>query len=137
MSFIDASLCASLKIIRALYERENLFEEKGIGFGGDRSLNIDLIAEEIFIKTLSEYGNILSEESGFIYNHKEKTIVIDPIDGSYNISNHIPYFGCSIYLENEASVIVNLSNGDYFVSKYYIQNMEYDLRYYSFHQLDQ
>ena len=115
MSFIDASLCASLKIIRALHERDKLFEEKGIGFGGDRSLNIDLIAEEIFIKALSDYGNILSEESGFINNNKEKTIVIDPIDGSYNISNHIPYFGCSIYLENEASVIVNLSNGDYFV----------------------
>ena len=115
MSFIDASLCASLKIIRALHERDNLFEEKGIGFGGDRSLNVDLIAEEIFIKALSDYGNILSEESGFIDNNKEKTIIIDPIDGSYNISNHIPYFGCSIYLENEASVIVNLSNGDYFV----------------------
>jgi myo-inositol-1(or 4)-monophosphatase len=115
MSFIDATLCASLKIIRALHEEKKIFEEKGIGFGGDRSLKIDLLAEELFIKALSEYGNIFSEERGFIDNGKDKKIIIDPIDGSYNVSNHIPYFGCSVYLENEAAVVVNLSNGDYFV----------------------
>jgi len=115
MSFINATLCASKKIIRALHEEENIFEEKGIGFGGDRSLNIDLIAEQIFIKALSEYGNILSEEIGFVDNGKDKKIIIDPIDGSYNVSNHIPYFGCSVYLENEAAIVVNLSNGDYFI----------------------
>ena len=115
MSFINATLCASLKIIRALHEEENIFEAKGIGFGGDRSLNIDLIAEQYFIDALSEYGNIFSEERGFIDNKKDKTIIIDPIDGSYNVSNHIPYFGCSVYLENEAAVVVNLSNGDYFI----------------------
>ena len=115
MSFIDATLCASLKIIRALHEEENIFEEKGIGYGGDRSLNIDLIAEKIFIKALSDYGNIFSEETGFIDNGKDKKIIIDPIDGSYNISNNLPYFGCSVYLENEAAIVVNLSNGDYFI----------------------
>ncbi|NPA11859.1 MAG: suhb [Epsilonproteobacteria bacterium] len=114
-NFIDAALCCSLKVIRALHEELNLFEEKGIGYGGDRSLNIDLIAEKIFIKKLSEFGNILSEEAGFIDNGKDKTIIIDPIDGSYNVSNNIPYFGTSLYLEDTASVVVNLSNGDYFV----------------------
>ena len=113
--FIDAALCSSLKIIRALYEELNLFEEKGIGFGGDRSLNIDLIAEKILVEKLSEFGNILSEEAGFIDNGKDKTIIIDPIDGSYNVSNNIPYFGTSIYFEDIASVVVNLSNGDYFI----------------------
>ena len=114
MSFIDACLCCSLKIINALHEELNLFEEKGVGFGGDRSLNIDLIAEKIYIEKLKEFGNIYSEEAGFIDNKKDKKIVIDPIDGSYNVSNHIPYFGTSLYLEDEASVVVNLSNGDYF-----------------------
>ncbi len=114
-NFIDAALCCSLKIIRALHEELNLFEEKGIGFGGDRSLNIDLIAEKILIKKLSEFGNIYSEEAGFIDNGKDKKIIIDPIDGSYNVSNNIPYFGTSIYFEDTASVIVNLSNGDCFI----------------------
>jgi len=72
MSFIDATLCASLKIIRALHEEENIFEAKGIGFGGDRSLKIDLLAEEYFIKALREYGNIFSEERGFIDNGRDK-----------------------------------------------------------------
>jgi len=114
-NFVDATLCCSLKIIKALHEELNLFEAKGIGFGGDRSLNIDLIAEKFFIEKLSEFGNIFSEEAGFIDNGKDKKIVIDPIDGSYNVSNHIPYFGCSVYFEDTASVVVNLSNGDYFV----------------------
>ena len=114
MSFVDACLCCSLKIINSLHEELNLFEEKGIGYGGDRSLNIDLIAEKIYIEKLKEFGNIYSEEAGFIDNGKEKKIVIDPIDGSYNVSNHIPYFGTSLYLEDTASVVVNLSNGDYF-----------------------
>jgi myo-inositol-1(or 4)-monophosphatase len=114
-SFIDTALCCSLKIIRALHEELNLFEERGIGYGGDRSLNIDLIAENILIEKLSEFGNILSEEAGFIDNKKDKLVIIDPIDGSYNVSNNIPYFGTSIYLEDTASIVVNLSNGDYFV----------------------
>ncbi|WP_456470888.1 suhb [Caminibacter sp.] len=114
-NFIDAALCCSLKIIRSLHEELNLFEEKGVGYGGDRSLNIDLIAEKILIEKLSEFGNIFSEEAGFVDNGKEKTIIIDPIDGSYNVSNSIPYFGTSIYFEDTASVIVNLSNGDYFI----------------------
>jgi len=113
--FVDATLCCSLKIIRALHEELNLFESKGIGFGGDRSLNIDLIAEKIYIEKLSKFGNIFSEEAGFIDNGKDKKIVIDPIDGSYNVSNHIPYFGTSVYFEDTAAVVVNLSNGDYFV----------------------
>ena len=114
-NFVDASLCCALKIINSLHEELNLFEEKGIGYGGDRSLNIDLIAEKILINKLSEFGNIYSEEAGFIDNGKDKKIVIDPIDGSYNVSNSIPYFGTSIYFEDTASVVVNLSNGDYFV----------------------
>jgi len=114
-NFVDATLCCALKVIRALHEELNLFEERGIGYGGDRSLNIDLIAEKIFISKLSEFGNILSEEAGFVDNGKDKKIIIDPIDGSYNVSNHIPYFGCSVYFEDTASVVVNLSNGDYFV----------------------
>ncbi len=113
--FVDASLCCSLKIIRALHEQSNLFDSKGIGFGGDRSLNIDLIAEKIFVEKLSEFGNIFSEEIGFVDNGKDKRIIIDPIDGSYNVSNHIPYFGASIYFEDTAAVVVNLSNGDYFI----------------------
>ena len=114
-NFVDASLCCALKIIRSLHEELNLFEEKGVGYGGDRSLNIDLIAEKILIAKLSEFGNIYSEEAGFIDNGKDKKIVIDPIDGSYNVSNSIPYFGTSIYFEDTASVVVNLSNGDYFI----------------------
>lgn len=119
MSFLDSCLKCSREIFDILNsDRDDLFEPQGIGFGGDNSLKIDLIAEEIFIKELASYGNILSEERGFIDNKKDKTLVIDPIDGSSNISNGVPYYGSSVALrgekEVEKSFIVNLANGDYF-----------------------
>ncbi len=119
MSFLDNCLKCSREIFDILNSnRDDLFEPQGIGFGGDESLKIDLIAEEIFIKELSVYGNIFSEESGFIDNNKNKTLVIDPIDGSSNISNGVPYYGSCVALKNEQEVeksfIINLANGDYF-----------------------
>lgn len=75
------------------------------GFGGDNSLNIDIIAENIFIKHLSKFGNIFSEECGFINNNKDYTIIIDPIDGSNNISSNLPYYGSSIALKYKDEVI--------------------------------
>ena len=90
----------------------------GIGFGGDRSLKIDLAAEGIFIRHLSSFGRINSEECGEI-GEGEDEIVIDPIDGSSNIASGFPYYGTSVSLKRGGvpvtSVVCNLANGDYFV----------------------
>uniref|UniRef100_A0A4W5LS03 FAD/NAD(P)-binding domain-containing protein n=1 Tax=Hucho hucho TaxID=62062 RepID=A0A4W5LS03_9TELE len=51
-----------------------------IGFGGDNSLKIDLIAENIFIKYLKKFGNIYSEECGLLSINSEYTIIVDPLD---------------------------------------------------------
>ena len=76
------------------------------GAGGDISMQIDLIAEQIVINTLeNEKVNLLliSEELGEKYiGNKEKAIksqnvlIIDPVDGSNNAVRGIPYCSISI-----------------------------------------
>ena len=76
------------------------------GAGGDISMQIDLIAENIVINTLeNEKANLLliSEELGEKYiGNKEKAIksqnvlIIDPVDGSNNAVRGIPYCSISI-----------------------------------------
>ena len=120
MKFLDICKKASFKIIKIIHQNDTtLFDKVEKGFGGDMSMKIDLIAEEIFIQALKKYGNIFSEEIGFIDNDFKKTFIIDPIDGSFNISNGFPYYGSSIALKNKKgqitkAFIVNLATGDYF-----------------------
>lgn len=76
-----------------------------VGFGGDNSLNIDLITEKIFIKYLSKFGNIYSEECGLLSNDKDYTIVIDPLDGSNNFLTSLPYYGTSVALKKGEKVV--------------------------------
>ena len=120
MDFLNICKKASKKIIKVIHRNNNsLFQKVNKGFGGDMSMKIDLIAEHIFIKAFSEYGNIFSEECGFIDNNLKKSFVIDPIDGSFNISNGFPYYGSSVALKNRSgkiikAFIINLATGDYF-----------------------
>jgi len=76
------------------------------GAGGDISMQIDLIAENVVINTLeNEKVNLLliSEELGEQYiGNKEEAIksqnvlIIDPVDGSNNAVRGIPYCSISI-----------------------------------------
>lgn len=112
-SIIDANLEILDYIENSLKIEDFLYSEK-IGFGGDKTLKIDLIFEDIFIKYLKEFGNIFSEECGFIDFKKEFTFIIDPLDGSNNFSSNIPYFGTSVAVKKDEEVIAgfvsNLAN---------------------------
>jgi len=119
MKFLKSCKIASREIIRLIHSsNKSIFDKTQKGFGGDVSMNIDLLAEQIFIKHFSKQGNIYSEECGLLDNNKNKTFVIDPIDGSFNISNAFPYYGSSIAIKKNNKVIksfiVNLATGDYF-----------------------
>ncbi|RUM56931.1 MAG: suhb [Nautilia sp.] len=119
MNFLKICKKISKEIIALIHSSDkSIFEKTTTGFGGDVSMNIDLLSEQIYIKYLSKYGNIYSEESGFLDNNKEITFIIDPIDGSFNISNAFPYYGSSIAVKKNnkiiKSFIVNLATGDYF-----------------------
>ncbi len=98
-NFINATLNAGLKVSQILRSKDiSLYKKHNIGIGGDVSIGADLVSEEVFCKYLSPFGNVDSEESGFINNNSESTIIIDPLDGSDNFLSNIPYYGASVAL---------------------------------------
>lgn len=119
--FFDAVIAANIEIIELLENGsdENFYQSISMGAGGDISSKIDLLAEEIFIKHLSLFGNIYSEECGFVDNKKTNDIIIDPIDGSDNFASSFPYYGTSVALKRDqkciAAVVVNLANSEIFI----------------------
>ncbi|WP_181881770.1 inositol monophosphatase family protein [Helicobacter sp. MIT 14-3879] len=110
--FINKALDAGLKIALELNNtNKDLYIKHTLGAGGDISIGADLISEQIFIESLSEFGNIDSEESGFIDNNRQHTIIIDPLDGSDNFLSNIPYYGASIAIPSlDIGIIMNFCN---------------------------
>ncbi len=119
--FFNAVIEANLEILRLLQNgsHKEFCQKISIGAGGDMSRKIDVLAEDIFIKHLKKFGNIYSEECGFLSGIGEDDIIIDPIDGSNNFMSNLPYFGTSVALKYKdtykAAVVTNLANGDIFL----------------------
>jgi myo-inositol-1(or 4)-monophosphatase len=120
--FIAAVIEANVEIYHTLQHFDSAWLEKNeVGAGGDVSSNLDLFAEEIFVKHLGAFGMIESEESGLIGEGQEQ-IIIDPIDGSSNALSQFPYFGSSVAKINregvlDCAVVCNLANGDLFIKE--------------------
>ncbi|MEA3557776.1 MAG: inositol monophosphatase family protein [Candidatus Thermoplasmatota archaeon] len=71
------------------------------GYGGDRTREIDQLAERTALEWLEEKEinwNILSEESGNIERGGDRTLIFDPVDGTYNAVNGIPLYSTSLAL---------------------------------------
>lgn len=120
--FIQAVIKANEEIYAALLNfDQEWFDKTEVGAGGDISSKLDLMAEEIFVRYLSSFGVIESEESGVI-GEGEEQIIIDPIDGSSNALSHFPYYGSSVAKINaegvlDSAVVCNLANGDLFIKE--------------------
>ncbi len=121
MSLFTKACCEAALEITTLFK--NIEHSKGatsteVGAGGDVSLEYDLLAERTFVKHLSPFGKIYSEEGGYI-GEGEDLIVLDPVDGSDNIVSNFPYFGASVALQvagkTSVGFVCNFANGEYFV----------------------
>jgi myo-inositol-1(or 4)-monophosphatase len=119
-SFFCACLDANREIARHIYNglSQNDRLKSTVGAGGDISSGIDLEAEAIFIRHLSSFGRIESEESGTVGKGKN-TIIIDPLDGSSNILSDFPYYGTSVaFVDSDGdttmAVICNLATKEIF-----------------------
>jgi myo-inositol-1(or 4)-monophosphatase len=73
------------------------------GSGGDRTLEIDNLAERVVLAELDQlreegYGFVaFSEERGEVdYGDKRVRVIVDPIDGSLNAKRRIPHHALSI-----------------------------------------
>jgi myo-inositol-1(or 4)-monophosphatase len=97
----------------------------GIGASGDKTYQIDKLAEDIILIGLEKSGDslsIISEEAGLKdIRGGGKRVLIDPIDGSRNAVTGIPFYCSSIAIADgntvgdiELSYVLNLINGHEF-----------------------
>lgn len=121
----DSLAKAASDAIIDLVGMEEAFNTVYVGADGTDTKLIDDVAEKAVLDVLRSDGRsirILSEELGeiIIGDEPEFTIVLDPLDGTYNVANDIPIYGISIAIgKPDLSAIYfgyvqNLANGDTF-----------------------
>jgi myo-inositol-1(or 4)-monophosphatase len=81
----------------------------------DIKIDLDFKCEDIIIKTLRAYfpeHGIISEEGGTYTGESEYCWIIDPLDGTFNYFNGIPYFCTSVgcYFNPDGNHIEDLNN---------------------------
>src|ERR687886_2789977 len=105
--WLGASRRAAAALRSMLAERTTIAErvvETGTrGEGGDRTLEIDALAEELVFAELAELHEagarfrVVSEERGFVdFGGDGVVVVVDPIDGSLNAKRGLPHHCLSI-----------------------------------------
>jgi fructose-1,6-bisphosphatase/inositol monophosphatase family enzyme len=106
---------------RALPRTYDRGEELGQGADGTPTCAIDKVAEDVILDMVKRRDlpfNVLSEEAGFVDRGKAKTLVIDPIDGTYNSVMSLPFYSVSLAIGSrslrdvEAGLVQNLVTGD-------------------------
>ncbi len=107
--------------------RESAGEIVGHGVDGAPSYAVDMIAEKAALEAVDRLGlklNILSEESSYVDNGAPDTLVMDPVDGSRNAINNLPFFSVSLAVGSrsltgvKSGLVMNLITGDtYYAEK--------------------
>jgi myo-inositol-1(or 4)-monophosphatase len=80
---------------------------------------IDVAADAAAVGVLTDAGlGVLSEETGRHHPDRPVTVVVDPVDGSTNVSRRLPWYACSLCAVDadgpRASLVVNLATGQRF-----------------------
>ena len=95
------------------------------GADGTPTTQIDKLAENTVLSYLEENGvelNVLSEEIGFVDRGAAKTLVLDPIDGTYNSIMGVPLYTVSMAIGTERLRDIEIA---------YIRNLVTDDVYYA------
>lgn len=108
-------------------EQERCFDRFGtemhMGADGTPTQHIDQVAEDVALDVIDGRANVLSEEAGFIDNGCRHTLVLDPIDGTRNAVNGVPFYCTSIAVgQRRLSDVVyglvrNLPTGDTYTAE--------------------
>lgn len=100
--------------------------EVGRGASGSATSKIDKFAEDAILAYLDAHDirlNVLSEEAGFVDRGGDKTLVVDPIDGTLNCTKGIPFFSVSLavgskrLLDCEFGLVKNLYTADTYYAR--------------------
>lgn len=98
----------------------------GRGASGSATSKIDKFAEEAVLEYLEDKDiklNVLSEEAGFIDRGGQRTLVVDPIDGTLNCTRGIPFFSVSLAVgrsrlsDCDFALVKNLYSGDTYYAR--------------------
>ena len=102
-------------------------EEVGLGAGGDRTIYLDQLAEEIVVRHLEQaYRSglrfrLISEELGERDFGGEPLVLADPLDGSFNAKMGLPYYAVVLAVTEgdrmsdvRFGYVLNLVTGDEF-----------------------
>ena len=98
----------------------------GMGASGSSTSAIDKFAEDAVLELLDADDiklNVLSEEAGYIDRKADKTLVLDPIDGTLNCVRGIPFFSVSMAIgtktmnDCDEALIKNLFTGDTYYAR--------------------
>jgi len=108
-------------------ERERCFERFGrevcMGADGTPTQHVDKIAEEVALEVVDGRVNVLSEEAGYVDNGSSYTMVLDPIDGTRNAVNGVPFYCTSIAIGRQRlsdviyGLVRNLPTGDTYTAE--------------------
>lgn len=98
----------------------------GIGADGTATHALDKTCEDIIIRYVQENDlpfNIMSEELGFLDRKYKETILTDPLDGTFNAENRIPFYSVSMatlvddFNSLSRGFIMDLTRGDIFYAE--------------------
>ncbi|MGA1872181.1 MAG: inositol monophosphatase family protein [Thermoplasmatota archaeon] len=94
--------------IREMYPDGGGGRPVGKGADGDWTKEIDQAAERAamqFVESEDLDWNVISEEMGYVDRNGSKTLIFDPIDGTYNAINGFPFYSTSLALKDETGDI--------------------------------
>jgi len=125
---VEASLLRAREAYLELASRGEASERTGRGAFGDISMKADLVCEDVIMRELERrLGRVafVSEERGNVGTLEESdyVVLIDPVDGSTNMSRGIGFFSSGIavssgvrYSDIFAAGVINLISGDLFIA---------------------
>lgn len=105
--------------VKGLWGTPRAQQEIGRGAGGDTTVLIDKIMEDLIVERLKGIGDVrlISEERGLMeFGEPEVTVIADPVDGSFNAKMGIPLFTISLALVQGDLRVGNITLG-------YIRNL--------------
>lgn len=98
----------------------------GRGASGSETSKIDKYAEDAVLDHIERENvdlNVLSEEVGYVDRGAERTLVLDPIDGTLNCTHGIPFFSVSLAVctksmsDSDFALVKNLYTGDTYYAR--------------------
>ncbi len=129
LDLCETAADAATDAIRDIKGTPEAFKTVYTGADGTDTKLIDDVSEKAILQVLKNCGRsmrVLSEELGemFIGDDPEFTVILDPLDGTYNAATDIPFYSISIaFAETDIGkvrfgYVRNLANKDTFYAEY-------------------